>query len=284
MKIAFFWTGEFSKNILASILDKVEVALVVSQPDKKVWRKQEIEETPVKILAKEKGLRILQPEKLRWNEEFFEELRRLELDFIVVVAYGKIIPKEVLEAPKFGCINVHGSILPAYRWASPVQEALKNGDTKTGLTIMEMSEWMDEWDILTVKEVEINKDDKAPDIFRKFEEIGSELLLNTLSQILVWTIKWVPQDNSKATYCSKIEKEDGEVDLMSDKAQEIYNKFRAYYIWPWIYTFFKWKRLVITECHLQDWKLILEKVKPEWKKEMSIKDFVNGNKEFREFM
>jgi methionyl-tRNA formyltransferase len=110
------------------------------------------------------------------------------------------------------------------------------------------------------------------------------LLLNTLSQILVWTIKWVPQDNSKATYCSKIEKEDGEVDLMSDKAQEIYNKFRAYYIWPWIYTFFKWKRLVITECHLQDWKLILEKVKPEWKKEMSIKDFVNGNKEFREFM
>jgi methionyl-tRNA formyltransferase len=130
--------------------------------------------------------------------------------------------------------------LPAYRWASPVQEALKNGDTKTGLTIMEMSEWMDEWDILTIQEIEIDKDDKAPDIFRKFEEIGPNLLLNTLSQILVWTIKWIPQDNSKATYCSKIEKEDGEVDLMSNKAQEIYNKFRAYYIWPWIYTFFKW--------------------------------------------
>lgn len=280
MRIAFFWTGEFSKNILASILDKIEVALVVSQPDKKVWRKQEIEETPIKIFAKEKGIEVLQPEKLRWNEEFFEKLRSLNLDFIVVVAYWKIIPKEVLEASRFGPINVHWSILPSYRWASPVQEALKNGDTKTGLTIMKMSEWMDEWDILQIKEIKIDIVDKAPDIFRKFEEIWPDLLLNTLNWVINRSIKWIPQDNNLATYCSKIEKENWEVDLINDKAEEIYNKFRAYYIWPWIYTFFKWKRLVITECHLQDWKLVLDKVKPEWKKEMSIKDFVNGNKEF----
>ena len=128
MKIAFFWTWEFSRNILEKILEEnsVEVWLVVSQPDKPVWRKNIITETPVKLLAKEKNIKVLQPEKLKNNTEFFKELEWF--DFIVVVAYWKIVPKEVLEAPTYWCINIHWSILPSYRWASPIKESLKKWD------------------------------------------------------------------------------------------------------------------------------------------------------------
>ena len=172
MKIAFFWTWEFSKNILKNILESknpLEVKLIVSQADKPIWRKKEIIPTPVKTLALEKNIEILQPEKLKNNEDFFEKLKSLDLDFIVVVAYGKIIPKDILDIPKFSCINIHGSLLPLYRWASPIQESIKNWDKKTWLTIMYMSEWMDEWDMLAKKEVNIDILDKTPDIFRKFE-------------------------------------------------------------------------------------------------------------------
>jgi methionyl-tRNA formyltransferase len=316
MKIAFFWTQNFSKNILAWIFKDLEVALVISQPDKKVGRKQEFEETPIKIFAEENNLRFLQPTKLKDNFEFFNELKVLNLDFIVVVAYWKIIPKEILEIPKFGCINIHGSILPKYRWASPVQEALKNWDKKTGLTIMEMTEWMDEWDILQMQEIEIWQNDKTPDIFKKFEEIWPNLLLKTLNWIIDWKIKWIPQNDAEATYCKKIEKKDGQIDFVNETAIEIYNKFRAYYIWPWIYTFYKGKKFDIVECYpsisqplsqipmsstgmtfgrkgevmkLENWEiwvvckkwiLVLKKVKLEGKKEMEIKDFVNGDREF----
>lgn len=316
MKIAFFWTGDFSKNILSWILDKkdIEVKLVVSQPDKPFWRKQELIPTPVKAFSLEKWIEILQPEKLRNNTDFFEKLKSLNLDFIVVVAYGKIIPSEILEIPKYGCINIHWSILPSFRWASPIQESLKNWDKKTGLTIMYMSQWMDEWDILAIKEVEIDILDKTPDIFKKFEDIWVDLLLSTLTWVIEWKVKWIPQDDSKATYCKKIEKEDGKIDFENESVLDIYNKFRAYNPWPWVYTYFEEKKFDITDCFFEEneltfdddfrlwdvvefedhskkyiwilcmwWILILNKVKLEWKKEMSIKDFVNGNKDFLEY-
>ena len=156
MKIAFFWTWDFSKNILKNILNsekKVEIKLIVSQADKPIWRKKEILPTPVKSLALDEKIEVLQPEKLKENKDFFEKLKSLDLDFIVVVAYGKIIPKEILEIPKFWCINIHWSLLPLYRGASPIQESLKNWDEKTWLTIMFMSEGMDEWEMLAKKEV-----------------------------------------------------------------------------------------------------------------------------------
>ena len=325
MKIAFFWTGEFSKNILSDILEKkeLEIPLVVSQPDKPFGRKQELILTPVKQFALENGIEVLQPEKLKPSPltplpkgegNLVEKLKSLNLDFIVVVAYGKIIPKEILEIPKYGCINIHGSILPKYRGASPIQESLKNGDTQTWLTIMYMSEWMDEWDMLQIEKIQVDILDKTPDIFRKFEEIGGELLLKTLTGIIEWRIKWIPQDDTKATYCKKITKEDAKIDFEKETGKNIYNKFRAYFPWPWIYTTFEWKKFDITDCFLQDcdlnfdenfrlWDvvefedhgkneigilcnggiLILKKVKLEWKKEMSIKDFVNGNKHFLEY-
>lgn len=316
MKIAFFWTGEFSRSILEGIFAyrDIEVALVVSQPDKPVWRKKEILPTPVKSLALEKSLEILQPEKLRWNTEFFDKLKALDSDFIVVVAYWKIVPKEVLLAPKHGCINLHGSILPSYRWASPIQESIKNGDAKTGLTVMYMSEWMDEWDILSVWVVDIGITDKTPDVFAKFVEIWPDLLVKTLRWVLDWTIKWVPQDDFKATYCSKIEKQDWEINFEKQTAKEIYDRFRAYYPWPGIYTYYKEKKFSIEDCFYDEtdlsgddelrpwdvveieeawnkqigvvcksWILILKQVKLEWKKTMDILSFVNWNKEFLEY-
>jgi len=312
MKIAFFGTWDFSANILKSLIDDykkdIEIKLIVSQPDKPVGRKKILEATPVKKVALESNIKILQPEKLKNNLKFFEELNSLDLDFIVVVAYWKIVPKEVLEAPKYWCINIHWSILPKYRWASPIQESIKNGDQKTGLTIMYMSEGMDEWDILKIKEIEIDKLDKTPDIFKKFEEIWPELLVNTLKEILDWKIKWKKQDDSKATYCSKISKEDWEVNFTKETWEQIYNKFRAYYPWPWIYSYYKDKKINFENVLLKEYSwdkkvwsvekldkkniwivcldnkiLILKQVKLAWKKSMDIISFVNWNKDFLDY-
>jgi len=312
MKIAFFGTGDFSANILKSLVTDfkgdVDIKLVVSQPDKPVWRKKILEKTPVKIVAEENNIECLQPNKLRENKEFFEKLKFLDLDFIVVVAYGKIVPKEVLEAPKYGCINIHWSILPKYRWASPIQEAIKAGDKKTGLTIMYMSEGMDEGDILAIEEVKIWENDKTPDLFKKFEEIWPKLLVDTLKWVLSWKIKGEKQDDLKASYCSKIKKEDWEVSFENETWEQIYNKFRAYYPWPGIYTYFKDKKLNLEDVELIDYNwekniwevdrlskkeigivckdnkiLLLKQVKLEWKKSMDILSFVNGNKDFLEY-
>jgi methionyl-tRNA formyltransferase len=294
--------------------DFFDVKLVVSQPDKKVWREQILTPTPVHKIASEKWLEILQPEKLRENTEFFDKLKSLDLDFIIVVAYGKIIPNEILEIPSNFVVNIHGSILPLYRWASPIQESIKNGDNVTGLTIMKMSEWMDEWDILCIKEIDIDVMDKTQNIFIKFGEIWTSLLSDTLRKYLSWEISWIKQDYSKANYCSKISKEDWKIDFAQTNAKEIYDMWRAYSTWPWIYTYFKWKKLDITDCffdehevfldedfalwdviELEDhwkksvwiicksWILLLNKIKLEWKKEMDIFNFVNGYKDFLDY-
>lgn len=317
MKIAFFWTWEFSRNTLQWILDNpsIEVWLVVSQPDKPVWRKKIITPTPVKILAEENNIKVLQPEKLKNNIDFFKQLEWF--DFIVVVAYWKIVPNEVLEAPKYWCINIHGSILPKYRWASPIQEAVKNWDSETGLTIMYMSEWMDEWDILDIKKVNIDKLDKTEDIFKKFEEIGPNLLIDTLNWIVNWTIKWQKQNDSEATYCSKISKEDWKIDFENETVFNIYNKFKSYTPWPGIFTYYNEKKFSIEDCDYNEidlshdeefniwdvielenehwaknteiwiickwWILILKQVKLEWKNSMNILSFVNWNKDFLDY-
>lgn len=322
MKIWFFWTGEFSKNILKDILEKneIEVALCVSQQDKPVWRKQELIPTEVKVLSLEKNIPLLQPEKLRNNKDFFEHLKTLNLDFIVVVAYWKIIPREILEIPKFWCINIHGSILPKYRWASPIQEAIKLGETKTWLTIMYMSEGMDEWDILDIKEVEIDIIDTSIDIFKKFEIIWTELLTDTLKKIVKWEINAVKQVEKDATYCSKIDKKDGIINWKEETAKEIYDKFRAYTPWPWIYSYYNNKKISFEDCFYYEidlsdddeliawdvleienehydeknpssknkeiwilckkWIFIIKKVKLEWKNTMDINTFINWYKEF----
>lgn len=316
ISIAYFWTWEFSADILSDILkdDFFDVKLVVSQADKKVWRDQILTQTPVKNLALENNLEVLQPEKLKENVEFFNKLKSLNLDFIIVVAYGKIIPNDILEIPANFVVNIHGSILPLYRWASPIQESIKSWDKKTWLTIMKMSEGMDEWDILSIKEIEINILDKTKDVFDKFSEIWTNLLSETLQKYLNWEIKPLKQNDLKATYCSKISKEDWKIDFLNMKAKEIYDLWRAYSIWPWIYTYFKWKKLEITDCffdeqeinldddfsiwdvvELEDhweksiwiicfsWILLINKLKLEGKKETDIYSFINWNKDFLDY-
>jgi len=254
MKIAFFWTWEFSRNILKSLTlyQNIEVLLVVSQPDKPVWRNKEVIYTPIKQLALENKIDLLQPLKLKNNIEVFQKLQYLELDFIIVVAYWKIIPKDILEIPKYWCINIHWSLLPKYRWASPIQECLKSWDKKTWLTIMYMSEWMDEWDLLSIKEIDVDIVDKTWDIFRKFEDFWPDLLVETLNWIIDWKIKGTKQDCDCATYCKKIEKEDWLIDFKNLSRDEIYNRFRAYYVWPWIYTYYNWKKLNLEEVSILD--------------------------------
>ena len=318
MKIAFFWTWDFSKNILESLFthyrQEVEIVWVMSQPDKPFWRTQVLKPTPVKEFCLTHWLPILQPNKLKENLDVVNWLHHLEVDFIVVVAYGKIIPQNILDIPKYGCINIHGSLLPRYRWASPIQESLKNWDTTTGLTIMYMSAWMDEWDILSTQKIDINIWDTTLDIFTKFTQIWPKLLVDTLQKVLTQDIIWIPQDPTQATFCKKIEKEDGKINFETESVFNIYNAFRAYTPWPGIYTFYHGKKFDITDCffeademmfdddfHLWDvvefedhgkkhigilclgWILILYKVKLEWKKEMNIVDFINGNKDFLEY-
>lgn len=306
MKMAFFWTADFSRDIflwLQSFWD-IEILCTVSQPDTPIWRKQEIFPTALKKASLELGIPCLQPERVRRNEEFFQYLQLLELDFIVVVAYGKILPKEILEIPKYGTINIHGSLLPKYRGASPIQETLKNGDKETWLTIMLMSEGMDEWDILSQAIVKVDIMDNAKTLFQKFASLWPNLLYNTLKDYMNWKIFPVKQDEKEVTYCGKVEKENGLISFSQQTAKEIYQLFQAYFIWPGIYTFLSnGKRLVIDDCFpledisfqgtgtliqfskrefwivCKEWILILKQVRPEWKKSMDMVSFVNGNKQ-----
>lgn len=305
MKIVFFGTPEFAGKILSWILkySEVDCKLVVSQPDKPVWRKKEFIATPVKQVAQDIWIEVRQPEKIKKNTEFHEYLRSLDLDFIIVVAYGKIIPKEILDIPRYWCINIHGSILPKYRGASPVQAAIKTWETETWLTTMYMSEGMDEWDILQIRKVNIDIVDTSTDIFQKFVEIGPELLVDTLKKVKDWDLVGAPQYENTASYCSKISREDGEVSFKKQSAQEIFNTYRAYTPWPGIFTFYEGKRFVLEKIQLTDevwntpgefvkmWKnrygvvcsdtkiLELNQVKLEGKKSMDIPSFVNGNKD-----
>jgi len=317
MKIAFFWTGDFSKNILQDLILKkdIDVKIVISQPDKPVWRKKVITQTPVKKLAIENNIEVLQPLNLKNNLELEKKLKSLNLDFIIVVAYGKIIPENILNIPKYYSINIHWSILPLYRWASPIQESIKNWDKKTWITIMQMTAWMDEWWIFAIKEVDIDILDKTPDIFMKFENIWWDFLVKVLKDIINFNLKPIPQDEKKASYCKKIKKTDWEINFKSESVIEIYNKYRAYFPWPWIYSFYNWKKIEFSDIFYEEndlcyfdknfslwdvvefkknwkkhiciicnwWMIILKKVKLEWKKEIDIFDFVNWNKEFLKY-
>jgi methionyl-tRNA formyltransferase len=303
MKIVFFWTWEFSAQILEGLKKyDIEVSLVISQPDRPVWRGNHIVETPVKKYALSQGFQVLQPETLKENESFLENLKYKDADFFVVVAYGKILPKSIISIPKYYTINIHGSLLPSYRWASPIQESIKNGDNETWLTIMEVVSKMDAWGSFKQEKIDIDIMDNTLSIFKKMAQIWPSLLNNTLMQIMQWGLKPVPQDQTLVTYCSKIDKEDWRADFQKFTAKELYNRFKAYTPWPWLYTTSEGKKLGIEDCfydesvswqagmilknfnskevsiYCREWALILKQVKPEWKKQMDILSFLNGKK------
>jgi methionyl-tRNA formyltransferase len=231
IKLVYMGTPDYAKTILEGIIkdDKFQVSLVITQPDKPVGRKKIMTSSPVKKLAVENGLKLLQPKTLK-NSDIRDEIAEENPDFIVVAAYGKILPKEILDiAP---CINLHASILPKYRGASPIQEAILNGDKFTGVTAMMMEESLDSGDILSISFLKLKKDIRVDEVTEQLSKLAKDLTLSTLKNFS--NLKPLPQHHFIATYCRKIKKDDGEISF-NLTAEEIYRKFRAFYKWPEIY-------------------------------------------------
>ncbi len=249
MKIGFFGTPDFARAILSDLSDApdTEVVFAVTNPDAPVGRSGELRESPVKAFAKSRGIPVFDPLKIRGNAEFLETVRSFRADYFVVAAYGKILPKEILDAPLRRCVNVHGSVLPEYRGASPVQSAIRDGKTETGVTIMEMSEGMDEGDILGIDRFPIRDGETAASLFETFSKRSGTFLLDVLRRDTEGGVVPITQDASRATYCSKISKESGRIDWNSS-AESIGRTLRAYSPWPGIFSSYGEKRLVVESC------------------------------------
>jgi methionyl-tRNA formyltransferase len=230
MKIIFMGTPHYAEAILEKLIqsDGIEVVAVYTQPDKPVGRKKVLTPPEVKVLALKHEIALFQPHRLR-ESEVVAELLKIECDYIVVAAYGQILPKAVLEhAP---CINLHASILPHYRGASPIQQTLLHGDDKTGVTAMLMDEGLDTGAILKIQELEVPHDMMAEELFDALTEVASELTLDVVKNFATYMPS--KQDENLATHCKKITKEDGLISFSN--ASELYNKYRAFTPWPGIY-------------------------------------------------
>ena len=229
MNIVFMGTPDFAVPTFESLCkSEHNVLAVFTQPDKPVGRKQIMTPPDVKVCAEKYGVKVCQPQTLK-DDNSYKELKELNPDVIVVVAYGKILPKNVLDIPKLGCINVHGSLLPKYRGAAPIQQAVLNGDKVTGVTTMYMGEGLDTGDILLTKETEIGENETSAELFDRLAVMGADLLIETLSKLDSITPQ--KQDDSKATYTSKITKELCPIDW-NQKNTEIHNKVRGLQTWP----------------------------------------------------
>lgn len=231
MKIAFMGTPEFAVTVLEGLLNtKHEVGLVATQPDKAKNRGKKIQYTPVKEKALEHNIKVLQPEKVRGNEEFLEELKDYRPDIIVVAAYGQILPKEVLELPKYGCVNVHASLLPRLRGAAPIQRAIIEGDEETGVTIMQMSEGLDTGDMLAKESIKIGTMNYSM-LHDALAEIGARLMVHTLDLIEEEKISPEPQDDSKSSYAKMIFKQEGKIDF-TRQPEAVERLIRGFDPWP----------------------------------------------------
>lgn len=296
--IVFLGTSEFALPSLSALLqdNRFDVKAVFTQPDKKVGRKQELQMSPIKKLALEHNLDVYQPESMK-DSEWADKIQSFEPDYLVVVSYGQILPQEVLDIPKLAAVNIHSSLLPKYRGASPMQMALLNGDDVTGVTIQKMVYKLDAGDILSQQECEIDPDDTFITLQDKLSTLSAPLLVETLSREL----SPIAQKEEEATFCHKIEKENGQVDWKNETANQVYNKLRAFTPWPGIFTFYNGKRLKMLEAFVLDastdpGKVIqiddsvgvgckegvlgLKKVQIEGKKPADIGEFVKGYGDF----
>jgi methionyl-tRNA formyltransferase len=229
VRIVFFGTPEFAVPSLEAVHREHEVALVVAQPDRPAGRGMKMHVPPVIARARELGLPTAQPPKIR-NAELLDSIAQLKPDAGVVVAYGKILPAALLEIPKEGFFNVHGSILPKYRGAAPIQRAIEAGEIETGVTIMRVDEELDHGPMLLIAKTEIGPDERTPALAQRLSHIGAEALARVLREERVET----PQDHAQATLAPKIEKAEGEI-TFHEPARVIYNRFRAFDPWPGIF-------------------------------------------------
>lgn len=243
-------------------------SLIITATDKPQGRKMLLTPPPVKTWAIKNNIPYLQPEKL--DSEFTSKLVTSNFDLFIVVAYGKILSEEIINKPKLGSINIHYSLLPKYRGASPVESAILNGEKETGVTIQKMVYQMDAGDIIATEKTKIEGTETAPELRTRLIKIGGELLVKTLPDIMEVKTKETQQVEAEATFCKKIKKEDGLIDL-NDDAQKNYNKFRAYTHWPRTFIFRDGKRIIITQAKLEDGKFVIKKIIPEGGKETDYK-------------
>ena len=250
MKLAFCGTPEFAVPTLEALLGHGhEIALVLTQPDRPAGRKMELQQSAVKRAALAHSLRVLQPEKIKNNEELRTELASILPDAIVVVAYGRIIPQWMLSLPRFGNINLHGSLLPRYRGAAPIQWAVANGETETGVTTMKLDAGLDTGDTLLERRLAIGPDATAAELYPRLASIGAGLMIETLKGLDQGTVMPRQQDDAQATLAPILTREDGRMDLLKRTAREVYNRWRGFSPWPGAYAELRGKRFLVHRMH-----------------------------------
>lgn len=306
IKTIFIGTPDFSIPSFTSLLsdERFEIIAVFTQPDKAVGRSNKIQKTPVKILAEKNNIPVYQPEKIS-NYLSYSDNDNFPIDnvdLIVVIAYAQIIPQKILDIPKYGCINVHGSLLPKYRGSSCIQASILNGDATSGVTIMKMDKGMDTGDILNQAEIKLDKKETTATLFDKISNLGAEILPDTIFHYIDGSINPKKQDNSKSSTVGKTKKEDGYIDW-NNTASQIEKQIRAMTSWPGAWTKVNNKILKILEADesIDDFRdkkigqiftsnkklyikcgqnsLEIKKLQLEGKKPLSSIDFINGNKE-----
>jgi methionyl-tRNA formyltransferase len=296
MRVLFIGTGEIGVPVLHSLLESAEHELVgvVTQPDKPVGRAQRIEAPAIKVALGESNVPILQPARIK-KEETVAEIRSLAPDVIVVMAYGQILPRSVLEIPRIACLNLHASLLPRHRGAAPIQAAIVAGDTESGISVMYMDEGLDTGDVLLQRPLEIAADETGSSLHDRLAAIAPEALHEALAQLQAGTAARISQDASAATYAPKLEREHGRIDW-TEAAELIERKIRAFDPWPGAYTVLRdeqdrQRKLKIYRAALvastsgdpnqlviaaKDGALRLEEVQLEGKRRMSAAEFLRG--------
>ena len=307
MRIVFMGTPDFAKESLEALYNaNHEIVAVVTNPDRPKGRGMKMIATPVKEFAESKNLQVFQPERIRNNEEIINKIKELVPDVICVVAYGKILPEEILDIPHLGCINVHGSLLPKYRGAAPIQWAVLNGDKTTGITTMYMDKGMDTGDMILQEEVEIGENETTGELWNKLAKLGAKLLVETIEKIEDGTAPRTKQNDSEATIAPMLEKEMAKIDWESKTAEEIKNLVRGLNPIMGAYSFLNGKKIKFWKVEASDSEANSKNQKPgtvlvsdskkglyiqtkkgvlsileiqgENAKRMPIQDFLRGNK------
>ena len=253
MNIVFFGTSEFAMPVLHRLIDSQhKVLAVVAQPDRQKGRRLKISPPPTKVLAEARGIPVFQPADAS-SKDPIAYLKKLNADLFVVVSFGQILKKEVLEIPKIYSVNIHGSLLPKYRGAAPTNWAIINGDKLSGVTIIKMNEKMDEGDIILKKEIAIDSEDTNITLNERLSDLGADALMETIKLIESGNAQLIKQDGSAATYAPKLKKDDGLIDWR-EPALTIHNKVRGLLPWPSAYTYFNGKMLKILKAGILDSK------------------------------
>lgn len=294
-RVVFMGTPDFSVPVLEKLIENTNVVLVVTKKDAYVGRKKVLTESPVAICAHEHNIEVYKPNKLK---EDYEYILNKKPDIIITCAYGSIVPKVVLDYPSYGCINVHASLLPKYRGASPIVASILNGEKETGITIMYMDEGIDTGNIIMSRSIEIEDNDNSLSLSNKLSLLGANLLIDTLPKIFEGENFDIPQDNEEATYVGMLKREDEHIDF-NNSVENIKNQVRAFSPEPYAFiniddTEYKISEVEIKKCDVSKIGIIVEvnkdsfginakdgivyikRIKPSGKKEMSVKDFFNG--------